>query len=322
MPSPANTIFFTSLSAGQGLIRATGADAEKFLQGQFSNDLRALQAGCGQWSSYNTPKGRIIANFYVQRDREGFWLSMARDLADPVLERLRKFRLMSKVELERGEPEWGILGIAGPESGALLSPILGVAMAADANTGQVGEDWIVTRLPWAKREAYLLIVRAQPAAALRQGLVAGGAAPADYGVWQEQAIRSGVALISLATTEKVIPQELNLEPLGGISFTKGCYPGQEIVARSHYLGRLKNQTYRVQAGAPLTAGDEIYADTLPDQSIGLVINAIATASGWEALAVLRAANSADILHAGKADGTPLKILDLPYPLPLDTPREP
>lgn len=322
MPSPSSTLFFTPLGTGQGLIRATGAEAEKFLQGQFSNDLRALQVGGGQWSSYNTPKGRIIANFYIQRDREGFWLSLARDLADPVLERLRKFRLMTKVELERGEPQWELLGVAGPGSGALLSRILDVAMVAEANAGVAVEDWIATRLPWADCEAYLLIVRAQPAAALRQSLAAGGAAPADYGAWQELAIRSGVALISLATTEKVIPQELNLEPLGGISFTKGCYPGQEIVARSHYLGRLKNQTYRVQAAAPLTVGEEIYTDALPDQGIGLVINAIASGSGWEALAVLRAANSADILHAGKADGTPLTILDLPYPLPLDTPKEP
>ena len=91
-------ITFTPLHTELGLIHAYGVDAEKFLQGQFSNDLHALASGHGQWSSYSTAKGRMIANFYVQRDGDGFWLSLAADMADIVIERLRKFRMMAKLE--------------------------------------------------------------------------------------------------------------------------------------------------------------------------------------------------------------------------------
>lgn len=315
-------ITFTPLHTELGLIHAYGVDAEKFLQGQFSNDLHALASGHGQWSSYSTAKGRMIANFYVQRDGDGFWLSPAADMADIVIARLRKFRMMAKLEIERGEPESALLAVYGSGAGDLLGHTLGVALGETGNSGVVDDDRIITRLPWVDAEAFLIILPASRVEALSAELAAAGARSGSAEDWRLQAIHAGVGMISSATTEKVIPQELNLEALGGINFKKGCYPGQEIVARSHYLGKLKNQTYRVAAPAPLWAGEEIFCTSMGAQSIGIVINAAPDPlGGFAALAVLRAANAGEALMAGAPDGTPLSVGKLPYALPLDVARE-
>lgn len=319
---PSAVITFTPLRTELGLIHAHGVDAEKFLQGQFSNDLHALASGHGQWSSYSTAKGRMIANFYVQRDGDGFWLSLAADMADIVIERLRKFRMMAKLEIERGEPEFALFAVSGRGAGDLLGHALGLVAPETGNSGLVHDDRIITRLPWVNAEAFLIILPASRAEALSAGLTAAGARAGSAEDWRLQAIHAGVGMISSATTEKVIPQELNLEVLGGINFKKGCYPGQEIVARSHYLGKLKNQTYRISARAPLRAGEEIFSANMGEQSIGVVINtAPDPQDGFAALAVLRAANTGETLVAGTPDGTPLSLGKLPYTLPLDVAKE-
>ncbi|MHB1643568.1 MAG: CAF17-like 4Fe-4S cluster assembly/insertion protein YgfZ [Acidithiobacillus sp.] len=315
-------ITFVPLHTELGLIHASGVDAEKFLQGQFSNDLRALASGHGQWSSYSTAKGRMIANFYVQRDGSGFWLSLADDMADTVIERLRKFRMMAKLEIKRGEPEFTLLAVHGNGAGELLGRTLGVALGNSGNSGVVRDDSIITRLPWADAEAFLIILPASRVEALSAKLAAAGARAGAAEDWRLWAIQAGVGMISRATTEKVIPQELNLEVLGGINFKKGCYPGQEIVARSHYLGKLKNQTYLVAASAPLQVGEEIFCTSMGAQSIGIVINAAPDPrGGFAALAVLRAANAGESLMAGAPGGTPLSLRKLPYTLPLDIASE-
>ena len=315
-------ITFTPLHTELGLIHAYGVDVEKFLQGQFSNDLHALASGHGQWSSYSTAKGRMIANFYVQRDGEAFWLSLAADMADIIIERLRKFRMMAKLEIERGEPESALFGVSGRGAGDLLGHALGIAAPETGNSGVVCDDMIITRLPWADAEAFLIILPASRVEVVSARLAAAGARAGSAEDWRLQAIHAGVGMISGATTEKVIPQELNLEALGGINFKKGCYPGQEIVARSHYLGKLKNQTYRIASQAPLRAGEEIFSARMGEQSIGMVINAAPDPQGgFAALAVLRAANVGEALMAGAPNGTPLGLEKLPYPLPLDVARE-
>ncbi|WP_163097089.1 folate-binding protein YgfZ [Acidithiobacillus ferrianus] len=312
-------ITFIPLCTELGLIRAHGADAETFLQSQFSNDLRALTRGGGQWSSYSTAKGRMIANFYVQRDDSGFWLSLSADLVDPVIDRLRKFRMMAKLEIERGDPEFVLLAVSGNGSGELLGRVIGVTPPALGNDGMLQEGMIITRLPWINAEIFQILLPASRVDVLTAALVAAGARAGTAEDWRLQAIRAGVGMVSSTTTEKIIPQELNLEVLGGINFKKGCYPGQEIVARSHYLGKLKNQTYRVAAQQPLNAGEEIFAASMGEQSIGMVINAAPDPQGgFGALALLRAANAGEALTAGALDGTPLTLEQLPYPLPLNT----
>ncbi|WP_414039553.1 YgfZ/GcvT domain-containing protein [Acidithiobacillus sp. M4-SHS-6] len=316
-------IQFSLLSSELGLIHAHGADAEKFLQGQFSNDLRSLtSSGQGQWSSYSTAKGRMIANFYVQRVDDHFWLSLSSSLVEIVAERLRKFRMMAKLEIENAEPAHGLMAIYGTGAGKWLAQILGCGMPEHENGGIVRDDWVVSRLPWAGQEIYQMIAPAEKLAALRDALMRSGAQEASGEQWRLTAIQAGVGYISLDTSEKVIPQELNLEVLGGINFKKGCYPGQEIVARSHYLGKLKNQMYAVSASHPLPVGTGVFADSMGEQSIGLIINSAASSPGqYAALAVLRAANIGETLRVGALNGAELLVQKLPYTLPLDMPKE-
>ncbi len=306
-----------------GLIHAHGPDAEKFLQGQFSNDLRSLTSPAqGQWSSYSTAKGRMIANFYVQRSDDHFWLSLSASLADAVSERLRKYRMMAKLEIERGEPGYGLMAVYGHGAGEILGQAMGCELSDIPNAGVVQDDLLLTRLPWAGQEIFQIIAPVERLHTLQAALNEQGAQEGSMEQWQLVAIRSGVGFINQSTTEKVIPQELNLEVLGGINFKKGCYPGQEIVARSHYLGKLKSQMYKIESTQNLHAGDAIFAESMGDQSIGLIINAAAEKPGhYAALAVLRAANTHEALKLGSLDGEPIELRALPYTLPLDMPKE-
>lgn len=316
-------IQFSLLSRELGLIHAYGADAEKFLQGQFSNDLRSLTSGGqGQWSSYSTAKGRMIANFYVQRTEDHFWLSLSHSLVENVVERLCKFRMMAKLDIENAEPAHGLMAVYGTGAGKSLAQALGCDMPELENSGVVQDDWMVTRLPWAGQEIYQLIAPSDKLAMLSNALRSSGVEEASVEQWRLTAIQAGVGYISQKTSEKVIPQELNLEVLGGINFKKGCYPGQEIVARSHYLGKLKNQMYAISAGRPLAVGTEVFAESMGEQSIGLIINSAESSPGqYAALAVLRAANVGEPLRVGAVDGTEIQIQQLPYTLPLDMPKE-
>ncbi|WP_308388831.1 folate-binding protein [Acidithiobacillus sp. AMEEHan] len=292
-------IHYAPLAGTLGAIHIHGPDAEKFLQGQFSNDLLRLPTGAGQWSSYSTAKGRMIANFFLQREHSGFYLFLAADLAEDVSQRLRKFRLMAKAEIEVcAEPVWGIWGAD--------------LRMEEVQTGPVGEDAlssILAALPWTEPAALLL---AQDSQRLQQT----GARECSANDWWAEAIRAGTAFITRATSEQIIPQELNLEVLGGINFKKGCYPGQEIVARSHYLGALKRQCYLLFGPAGMHAGQEIFAPSMGAQAVGVLINVAKEDAASIALAVLRAANDQEPLHLGQPDGPLLQLGTLPYPLPL------
>ncbi|OFC60499.1 folate-binding protein [Acidithiobacillus caldus] len=314
--------FLASLSEELGILHCHGADAEKFLQGQFSNDLTSLPSPGGQWSSYSTAKGRMIANFYLLRDEDGFWLLLSRDLTETVAQRLRKFRLMAKVDIEDAGTTHALLALWGVGAAEVLGNPGGEDALARPHTVSVRNSARVVRLPWPE-PSFLILASGDDVASWGEQLRARGAHEATGADWRLGSIRAGIAFINAATTEQVIPQELNLEVLGGISFTKGCYPGQEIVARSHYLGRLKNQCYRLRAHAPLAPGRAIFSAAMGEQSIGLVIQAAAVGDGsFEALAVVRAEDAEHSTLGLEAHGqVPLEKLELPYSLPLQKAAE-
>jgi folate-binding protein YgfZ len=290
-------IHYAPLADSLGALHVHGPDADKFLQSQLSNDLLSLPRGSGQWSSYSTAKGRMIANFFLWRGENGLFLFLAHDLVDEVAQRLRKFRMMAKAEIDVATAEvWGLWG-------------------TDLDLAGLGENAgiaVLAPLPWPQPAALLLVTDAA-AAASRLQQVPATATTANH--WWAAAIRAGTGFITRASTEQIIPQELNLEVLGGINFKKGCYPGQEIVARSHYLGVLKRQCYLVFADEPLAPGQEIFAPSMGEQAVGIVINAASEGSEHLALVVLRAANASEPLHSGS--GSKLRIGTLPYTLPLD-----
>jgi len=206
---------------------------------------------------------------------------------------------MAKAEIDIAAGEvWGLWG-------ADLDP---------AGLGEHADIAALAPLPWPAPAALLLVSDATSA---RNALAKLPATATTANDWWVAAIRAGTGFISRASSEQIIPQELNLEVLGGINFKKGCYPGQEIVARSHYLGVLKRQCYLVVATDPLEPGQEVFAPSMGEQAVGLVINAATEGSEHLALVVLRAVNASEPLHLGGGNGSNLQIGTLPYTLPLD-----
>ncbi|MCE5394078.1 MAG: folate-binding protein YgfZ [Acidithiobacillus sp.] len=300
MSSP---LCFAPLTNIMASIHVHGPDAEKFLQGQFSNDLCKLPMGQAQWSSYSTAKGRMIANFLIWRDKEAFRLILAADMVEETVARLNKYRLMAKVEIQAQEPGAGLWALWGDE--AELQPL-------HSRETPLG---LQLRLPWPENVSLLFATEdPRPALQARNGL------QWEPEHWWLSAIGAGTAFITKASSEQIIPQELNLEVLGGISFQKGCYPGQEIVARSHYLGQLKRQCYRIYCEQSLSPGDQLFCSSMGEQAVGLIVNVAPENQAFTALAVIRASNAKEELHVHSDNGPLVRLGELPYPLPLEHPK--
>lgn len=290
-----------------GLIRISGAEALPFLQNQFSNDLRPLRSGQAQLSSYSNVKGRMLANFLLQAWGGDYWLYPSADVQSLVQERLSKYRMRAKVDIEDATQAWTCFGLAGPHSTRILTQALGGAPEHGNSSMAMQGGWAI-RLSWPGTPTFLLTLPTEAAPAARALLHQAGAETADTQAWRLHQIRAGIGMISLATCERWIPQELNLEALGAISFNKGCYPGQEIIARSKYLGKLKNSLYHLAGGMPFAAGTAIYGDSMGEQAIGQVIDGAAAEQGFEYLAVLRDSCVAEDLRAEQPGGSPLRLL--------------
>jgi folate-binding protein YgfZ len=328
--------------ADWGLIRARGADAATFLHGQLTQDIAHLQPGQVRLAGYCSAKGRLLASFVAwaedgpeaQPAGRDILLACSADVLPATLKRLRLFVLRAKCTLDdvtAGRPLWGL---AGPAAGHALGP------AAEAPAGQA--------LPLAGGTLLRLhdaVLPAPPAA---------GAAPAvprwiwaaptaDAGppwaglpmlpgpAWQALEVLAGVPRIVGATVEQFVPQMVNLELVGGVNFQKGCYPGQEVVARSQYRGTLKRRGQVLQASVPMAPGQEVFHSADPGQPAGMV--ALAGTLGGTAgdgagrdgaaalhvaLAELKLAALGDgTLHLGSADGPPLALGALPYAIPAE-----
>jgi len=297
-----------------GVIAATGPDAADFLQGQFTNDIRRVTDNRGQISGYCSPKGRLLAVFYVFRHSGAHCLLLPAALVGPTLARLGLYKLRAKVELQELSDSVMRIGIAGPGSEAALTPLFGTLPRAIYDVVH-DAGLSLMRLPGV--EARFLAVGGVEGLGglwetLSRRLTAAGA---PY--WELLDIRAGVPVVVPQTQERFVPQMVNLDALHGISFKKGCYTGQEIIARTHYLGRLKQRLYlaRVDSPLPLQPGDSLFsrgADT--EHSIGTVVAAQASPpQGQELLAVINieAARHGDVrLH--DRDGPELTLKPLPY----------
>jgi hypothetical protein len=261
------------------LLRVSGDDAAEFLHNQFTNDVKGLAAGAAQWNGWCTPKGRFVVTFVLARDAGGFFLMLPAAFAEAFAKRLRMFVLRSKATIED-------VSASTPRFGLWDGPI--------------------------------------PAGAFRLGGARGfafGAAPegrpATLDDWALSLIRDGVVQVVPGTQEEFVPQMANYDLVGGVSFKKGCYPGQEIVARTQYRGILKKRAVRVRSAVPLAPGSPVYSEAFGDQASGLVANvAPAPEGGFEALVVAQLeAIARDDLRHGSLAGPPLPIQPLPYPFP-------
>ena len=302
------------------IIDITGTDATAFLQGQFCNDLNKVSATRAQITGYCTPKGRLLALPAVVGIADGFRLLLPASIKDGFLKRLSMFIMRSSVVVTE-RLDWvctglmsdtnGHTGVAGKHLGALPH----AAMDAATSDTQQLICWPSGR-DTASAVRYLVLASVDDQVALWNACKP--MAKADDAIWRLADIAAGIPSIGPQTQETFVPQMMNLQLIDALSFTKGCYPGQEIVARMQYLGKLKRHMRRFRLSPDATgevsvpqAGDSLQAGE--DADAGVVVDAVLGADGRaELLAVVKVSAAEATLSVS---GQPLLAQDLPYDLP-------
>ena len=300
------------------LLLARGPQAVDLLQAQFTQELRDWPDGSARMAAMCTPQGRVLSDFLLWRESDGsIAMLLQRELQQTVAKRLRMFILRLRCTVEEPAAPRRVHGLLEPAGSPALLPELAT------------EPWQVLTRPG------LTCLRLPDAAGLRRTLLVESGERADSAApwpaalagspagrvqdWLLAGVRSGIAHVGSATSERFVPQMLNYDLLGLVDFQKGCYPGQEVVARTQYRGHVKRRLFRVLGAVPMAAGDEIYASADASQPCGMVVNsAPAGDGGWEALAELRmqALEQGELRLRG-ADGAPLRVGTLPYALPAE-----
>jgi len=290
-----------------GLLCVAGDDARDFLHAQLTNDIEHMPPDQARLAGWCSAKGRLLASFLVMPRERDFLLQLAADLAPAVARRLSMFVLRSKVKLTDLGSEQGQLGVwgaAGPARLAQLGIQLGEAPMACAVQGAL----TAVRMD---RERVLVVGPEAELARLESGLAA---AEGDEDEWALAEIRAGRPLIRHATQDLFVPQMVNLEALGAVDFKKGCYPGQEVVARAQYRGQVKRRMVRAAAGAGVEVepGADLYSDDAGGQASGTVVDSAPTPEGRELLAVVPVSVLERQASVRLAPGGPaLQILSLP-----------
>lgn len=298
------------------LIAFAGTDAQSFLQGQLSCDVRQTASGeFACYGSYCTPKGRVLASFLLWQEEGRYIMQLPTAMRAAIHQRLSMFVLRSQVMLSDGNAGTVCIGLAGPDAARLIRQT-GGGIVPDSQQGiTCNTGYRVIHLD---QNRFMLAITPEKAPALWLQLRE-QATPAGTACWDWLTIRAGIPVITPATREEFVPQMVNLDSIGGISFEKGCYPGQEIVARTRYLGKIKRRMYRahILSKLPLEAGDELFGDDMPEQATGMIVNAApAPGGGYDVLAVLQTSSveSGCRLHGKTPQGPTLTLLPLPYPV--------
>lgn len=298
-----------------GLLAVRGKDAETFLQGQFTNDVVHLEAGRSQLNGYCSPKGRLLANFRIWRDADGFLLTLPRAMLETFTKRLQMFVMRSAVTLEDASERWIRIGVSGPGAAAELGSVI-AHLPGDVGELMRAGEFTVLHLPGVQPRYEVH----GPLEAMRKlwDALNVRCAPVGGDAWELLDVLAGVPTILPETADAFVPQMVNYQLIGGVSFKKGCYPGQEVVARMQYLGKLKRQMYlvRITGAAAPKPGDDVYSREDPEQSAGKIVNARPHPDGGHlALAVVQiASRESGTVHLGSVDGPALEFLELPYPL--------
>jgi tRNA-modifying protein YgfZ len=281
-----------------GILRFSGADALSFLQGQVSSDTRRLAENVSLLSSYSSPQGRVLALIYLLPHSSGVAAILPRELLLPTLERMRKFILRAKVQIEDAGESLSIAGVHGEQT--LRSA--GLPVPKDA-TGYLEHNGIGIARNHDGSRFWVI------GAASKLAEIPGAADTASSDEWRLADIRAGLPQVYAATSEAFVAQMLNLDLLDGISFTKGCYTGQEIIARTQHLGRIKRRLFRLLLPAGTwTVGQTLY---LSDGRHGRLTDVIDSDGRAEALAVL----SIDAAGGDPAAGPAVAATELPLPYP-------
>lgn len=298
-----------------GVISVHGKDAAAFLQGQFSNDVDQVDETHSQLSAYCTPKGRILGLFRLFRRGDTYYLRLPLDTLDAVLERLRRYVLRAEVTLEDATDNFIRIGVTGKEAAEELASAIGRPPEREGGALQT-QELAVLRVPGKHPRFEVYALTFDAAKRLWDTLNVRGA-PVGLAAWQLTEIQAGLPNVYANTVELFIPQMLNLQLIDGVNFRKGCYPGQEIVARTQYLGALKRRMYlgRIAVDAPPMPGDPLYASADGGQAAGHIVESQPHPDGgYAALAVIPIeAAQAGELHLGSRDGPAFTLEALPYP---------
>jgi folate-binding protein YgfZ len=319
----ANPKDFVAPLTSLGLLAFSGEEAATFLHNQLTNDVEHLDTGEVRLAGYCSPKGRLLATMLIWKSNDAIMLLLPHALLPAIQKRLQMFVLRAKVKVQDASQQQAILGLAGDQAAAALqawfpqlpaqpyakidNPSGTLMRLANGADGVARYQWIV---------ANAAAIDAWPR--LRTVLAA-----ADEAAWRLGDIQAGVPQITAATQEKFVPQMINFELIGGVNFKKGCYPGQEIVARSQYLGKLKRRMMLATienvsgaAAAAIQPGVEIFSSADPEQPCGTIVNA--ETDGSDRISCLTeiklAAPEAGSVHAGSATGPVLHFHPLPYSL--------
>lgn len=295
-----------------GMLEVSGADARAFLHAQLSNDVLHQPADVARRAGYCSAKGRLLASFLVIPHEEGFLLQVAADLAAPIGKRLTMFVLRSKVKVADVSAAWTQTGLWGKGAESLLAA---AGLAVPAAPMQVSSNDGNHLISLGNERLLHVGKAAAPAPCCAEF------APVSPDWWALEDVRAGVPLITGNTQDLFVPQMANFELIGGVDFRKGCYPGQEIVARSQYLGKLKRRMYRGEIdaeGAPSVvpkAGEDLFGGEA--QAVGTLVGAAPRPQGgYELLAVLQSAqvDQGEPIRLGARDGPQVRIAPLPYAL--------
>ncbi len=298
---------------GLGVIRALGEQAAQFLQGQLTQDVVQMSVGSSRLAAFCNAKGRMLASFRVyKRSADELLLVTSAETLPATLKRLTMFVMRAKLKLSDASGDFIVYGaIGGAAASASQNASESIASGAGVPSADGLNDaktWVVTLPPADGAPRVLCLVPT------------GAAAPAGPALseadWRWAEVRAGVARITPPVVEAFVPQMLNYESVDGVNFKKGCYPGQEVIARSQFRGAIKRRAFVAQVDGPAEAGQEVFAASDPDQPVGLIAQAAAAPGGGTALIVSLqlAASQATDLRVGATGGPALTDLHLPYPL--------
>lgn len=291
------------------LIAVTGDDATAFLHAQFTNDVLLLPEGAAQWNGWCSAKGRLIATFLLLKRADGYLLLLPAEIAAPIAKRLSMYVLRSKVKIADASAEWVRMGFAGKTAGVFAARHFGHTPDPMRSVDRDGAICVAL-----DADRFVIFAPTDHAQKIWDTL-AENAAKAGADAWEWTSIRAGIPTIVAATQESFVPQMANFDLVGGVSFKKGCYPGQEIVARTQYRGILKRRMgfAHTASGVRPAPGQRLFSAAFGEQAAGEVVNAApAPGGGFDLLAVAQidSLRSGD-LRLDSAQGTPLEIKSHP-----------
>lgn len=304
-----------SVLDGTGLLGITGPDSSKFLQGQLTCNMQDITSVASRPGAHCTHKGRMVASFRLLQQHDGAYLFvLPQETLGGLQKSLGKYIVFSKAKLRDASDDYLLLGISGNDAATRVSALFGAAPSA--LHAQQAHDCGIAVCVNASAPRFLCLLQREQAQAAWQQLAAGNnTVVTDSHYWRLLDIRDGIGEVHAQTIEEFIPQMLNLQVLDGISFTKGCYTGQEIVARMQYRGILKKAMYRISGEGSLPAPNDAILQAGHEQAVGhLVIAEMSGAGLWEGLAVIQ--HDAIAAPLQLAGGSALQVLALPYTVPV------